>query len=530
MASIIYVKKQDDLAKVVEKVITSPEEEVILVIPKNSTLSKSYFNFEILKREAKIAKKKIFIDSLDEIVRNFSKQAQIKLIDQTFEEKKQEIADILPPQKREEKLKEKEEKKEKEFIKIKKEPRFEKIDEIWEPSIKRTPLKKEIIKAKSIKKKFSLIGGLLVIGTIFFIYLFWFKLPKTTIILYPKKTQKIIETSLACAPIEKIDFENKILPAKVVKFERFFEKVFKATGKKKIETYAKGKVRVYNAFSSEPQILVKNTRFLGEKSKKLFRLKKRIVIPGAKVIEGKIVPSFVEAEIVADKPGEEFNIGKDKFWLPAFKESHSPRYYKVWAETIQEIKGGESKEVSIVTEKDLENATSSVEKILTSLLETEFSEKTKDYLKPSKSYQIKIEYQNQLPKPGEIAEKFSIKAKAFLEGFVIEKKDLEEISKKILSESFNLEKWKIVSIKEDFSNPEFEKTSPLLRFEAKIKINLARKIDSQFLKEKIKGEKEENLKNFLSNLDEIEKAKITFWPFWIKKVPKNPQRIFIEIK
>ena len=107
MASIIYVKKQDDLAKVVEKVITSPEEEVILVIPKNSTLSKSYFNFEILKREAKIAKKKIFIDSLDEIVRNFSKQAQIKLIDQTFEEKKQEIADILPPQKKEEKVEKK---------------------------------------------------------------------------------------------------------------------------------------------------------------------------------------------------------------------------------------------------------------------------------------------------------------------------------------------------------------------------------------------------------------------------------------
>ena len=70
----------------------------------------------------------------------------------------------------------------------------------------------------------------------------------------------------------------------------------------------------------------------------------------------------------------------------------------------------------------------------------------------------------------------------------------------------------------------------MLRFEAKIKINLARKIDLQSLKEKIKGEKEENLKNFLSSLDEIEKAKITFWPFWIKKVPKNPQRIFIEIK
>ena len=529
MTSVIYVKKQDDLVKVVEKVITSPENEVILVIPKNSVLAKSYFNFEILKREAEIAKKKIFIDSLDQIIRNFSKQAQIELIDQTFEEKKQEIADILPPQKNEEEeiL---EEKKETESIRDKKEPRFEKIDEIWKPSVKRDSLKKEIIKSKSIKKKFYLVGSFAIIGIVSFVYLFWFKLPKTTIILYPKKTQKVIETSLACAPIEKIDFENKILPAKLVKFERVFEKSFKATGKKKIETFAKGKVKIYNAFSSAPQILVKNTRFLGEKSNKLFYLTKRVVVPGAKVIEGKIVPSSLEAEIIAKEPGPEFNIGSDKFWLPAFKERGSPRYYKVWAETTQEIKGGESKEVSIVTKKDIENATTSIEKTLTSLLETEFLEKTKNYLVPSKGYRIKIEYENQLPKPGETRNEFSIKAKAFLEGFVIEKKNLEEISKKILSESFNLEKWEVTSIKEDFSNPEFEEEHPMLRFEAKIKINLARKINTDLLKEKVKEEKKENLKKFLSSLDEIEKAKIIFWPFWIKKVPKNLERISIEIK
>ncbi|MCD6085455.1 hypothetical protein J7J41_00460 [bacterium] len=528
MASVIYVKKQDDLVKIVEKIITSPDDEVILVIPKNSVLAKSYFNFEILKRESEIAKKKIFIDSLDQIIRNFSKQAQIELIDQAFEEKKQEIADILPPQKKEEKILE--EKKETESIKNKKEPRFEKIDEIWKSSVKRDSLKKEIIKSKSVKKKFYFVSSFIIIGVVSFVYLFWFKFPKTTIILYPKKTQKIIEVSLACAPIEKIDFENKILPAKLVKFERVFEKSFKTTGKKKIETFAKGKVKIYNAFSSAPQILVKNTRFLGEKSNKLFYLTKRVVVPGAKVIEGKIVPSSLEAEIIAQKPGPEFNIGSDKFWLPAFKERGSPRYYKVWAETIQEIKGGESKEISIATEKDIENATTSIEKTLTSLLETEFLEKTKNYLVPSKGYRVKIEYENQLPKPGETMNEFSVKAKALLEGFIIEKKNLEEISKKILSESFNLEKWEITSIKEDFFNPEFEEKHPMLRFEAKIKINLARKIDTDLLKKKIREEKKENLKKLLSNLDEIEKAKIIFWPFWIKKVPKNLERIFIEIK
>ena len=526
MASVIYVKKQDDLARVVEKIITSSEKEVILVIPRDSFLSKSYFNFEILKREAKNAKKKIFIDSLDPIIRNFSRQAQIDLVDQEFEKETQKITDILPPLEEESKSFSKREKK----VEVSKEPRFEKIDEIWRPQSKKNSLKEEITKTRSLKKKFYLIGSLIIIGGVLFVYLFWFKFPKATIILYPKKTQKVIETFLACAPIEEIDFESKVLPAKQVKFERIFEKNFLASGKKKIETFAKGKVRVYNAFSSEPQILVKNTRFLGEKSNKLFRLKERIVIPGAKVIEGKIVPSFVEAEIVADKPGPDFNIGFDKFWLPAFKESGSPRYYKVWAESIEEIKGGQLKEVSVATKEDLFEATSSVEKILTSLLETEFLEKTKDYLKPPKSYRIKIEYENELPSPGEEIKEFKLKAKAILEGFVFEKKYLEEISKKLLSESFNLDKWEIAKIEEEFFEPEFEKEHPLLRFKAKIRFILARKIDVDFLKEKSKGMKKENLKEFLLNLEEIERAKVIFWPFWIKKVPKNEERIFIEIR
>ena len=520
MASIIYVKKQDDLAKVVEKIITASENEVILVIPKNSNLAKSYFNFEILKREAKLAKKELFIDSLDEIVRNFASQAKIKLIEHAFEEKEKRIIDILPPEK--EGLK-------KEPLFEKKEPRFEKIDEIWKVSKEKPSLKKEIELPKKSRRKIYLSLSLIFLGSFFLVYLFWFYLPKATIVLYPKKTQKIIETSIAFAPIEEIDFENKVLPAKLVKFERVFEENFKATGKKKIETYARGKIKVFNAYSSEPQILVKRTRFLGEKSKKLFYLTKRIVIPGAKVIEGKIVPSFVEAEIIAAEPGKEYNIGFDKFWLPAFKESGSPRYYKVWGEAIEEIKGGEIKEVSVIKEEDLNRATSTLKKILTASLETEFFEKTKDYLLPGKSYQIKIEYEN-LPKPGEEKENFTLKGKATLEGFVVKKDDFENFSKTLLSQSFNLEKWKIVSIKGEFSSPEFDPHHPLLRENAKISIILARKIDPSSLKEKVKGKEKEELEEFLSNFEPIEKAKVIFWPFWVKKVPKNFEKIFIEIK
>ena len=49
---VIYIKKQEDLASVVEKIILSLSDELILVIPRNSNLAERRLNFKILKREA----------------------------------------------------------------------------------------------------------------------------------------------------------------------------------------------------------------------------------------------------------------------------------------------------------------------------------------------------------------------------------------------------------------------------------------------------------------------------------------------
>ncbi len=536
MASVIYVKKQDDLASIVEKIINSPEKEIVLVVPKNSFLAKSYFNFEILKREVENVGKKIFIDTLDPIIKNFAHQVQIEVITET---QKEEILDILPPKKN---------KKTKEFLTQektfkdleplakenfkKKEDYFEKINKIWKKDSSRLSLKTEIIKDSKNKRKKSLIFLALIILGASLSYLFFFKLPKVTLIIYPKKIQKVVEARLGCAPIETIDFENQILPAKILTFERIFEKKFSASGKKLITTKASGKVKIYNAYSSQPQILVKNTRLLGIKSKKLFRLPKKVVIEGAKVIKGKIVPSYIITEIIADKPGEEFNIGRDKFFFPAFKESHSPRYSKVWAETIEEIKGGESKKVTFITKEDLYQATSSLEKNLKFLLETELKEKTKNnFLLPQKNFNLKIEYTTSLKNLlNSQKEDFVLKGKASLETFAISKKDFLKFIEFALKKEVDFEKWQIEDFKEEFSEVKKEVAHPLISFKAVIKVSLLRKIDPNFLKQKIRNYQEKDLRNFLANLKEIEKAQVIFWPFWVKKVPRNLKKIIIKIK
>jgi len=57
-AENIYVEINDSVSEVVEKIINSTNEAVILIIPENARISESILNFRLIKREADAANKK----------------------------------------------------------------------------------------------------------------------------------------------------------------------------------------------------------------------------------------------------------------------------------------------------------------------------------------------------------------------------------------------------------------------------------------------------------------------------------------
>ncbi len=77
------------------------------------------------------------------------------------------------------------------------------------------------------------------------------------------------------------------------------------------------------------------TRFLALDGK-IFRLTKGITVPGAKIVEGKIIPSSIEAAVIADQPGEAYNIGPvSRFSIPGLKGT--PKYEAFYAESKADI-------------------------------------------------------------------------------------------------------------------------------------------------------------------------------------------------
>jgi len=108
-----------------------------------------------------------------------------------------------------------------------------------------------------------------------------------------------------------------------------------------LSTKAQGKVTIYNEYSSQSQRLIAGTR-LANDSGLVYRLTSSVVVPGASTTTGKLVPGTLTTPVVADQPGQEYNLSRggavSDFRIVAYKGT--PRYDTMYAKLASDISGG----------------------------------------------------------------------------------------------------------------------------------------------------------------------------------------------
>lgn len=114
-----------------------------------------------------------------------------------------------------------------------------------------------------------------------------------------------------------------------------------ATDGPAVSTKAQGKVTLYNANPGTSQRLVAGTR-LSTDSGLVYRLSGSVVIPGATGSATAATPGTVAATVVADQPGQQYNIGKNEqtgdLKIVAYKGT--PKYTTIYARLSGDISGG----------------------------------------------------------------------------------------------------------------------------------------------------------------------------------------------
>jgi len=327
---------------------------------------------------------------------------------------------------------------------------------------------------------------------------------------------------------ENVDFLNKVIPGKVFEAEKTVLEEFPSSGKSKKEEKAKGTIRIYNAYSTSPQVLIATTRFVSADGK-LFRTPIQVTIAGGHYEKGKLVPGFTDIEVVADQPGPEYNIGPSTFSIPGF--AGTPRYTAFYGKSFDPMTGGIREETPIITQEDLDRAKKILEE--KALEESKTALKNKipaefDFLEEASKAEITETFS--LARPGAELEKFSYQVKAKSRALVFKSSDIENFANEfILSQIPQQKRIYRESLKVNYSlqATDFELGKITLSLSSETKIYSP--LDEVSLKKVLRGKSLAETQIFLENQPQITKAMVKFWPFWIKKVPENIEKIKIKL-
>ncbi len=300
----------------------------------------------------------------------------------------------------------------------------------------------------------------------------------------------------------------------------------KATGVKKISERAKGTIIIYNAFSSRPQLLVKNTRFETPDGK-IYRIGKSIKVPGAEIKNGKIVPSAVEAVVYADKPGEQYNIGLSDFTIPGFKGD--VRYEKFYARSKTAIKGGFEGIVSVITSDDIAKAKRETEeKIEKYLASAAAKQKPDGFLLYKKALITQISEEPGNPVAGDRMKTFEYSMRGKGTAILIREKDLVKklVGEKLKSgisgvDIINLNQmdFTLLSVSDDWEEA---------RFNLKGTGHFVWVVDKKSLLSDLKNFTGKNYDSVFSKYPMIEEASIVFKPSWWKMMPARSSNIYYK--
>lgn len=531
----IFVIKNEDIASVVEKVLAAGDVSLVLVIPKASSLLGSLANFHLLKREADSVGKKILIESVDEQILALAKASGFEALNPFLSGPRRPVSDIvsrdvMPSGMKSERVVDTEARPRfaSRFPKDASRARARAHADDGEATLAPAPREPKTVRRLRWGGRMALLFGVagvlvLAVGLAAMVWL-----PRAEITVIRKKHAWNFEGKLTADTRAA-----GVLPAdRVVPAQRFLEKrnarlSFPASGRKMVERKATGVVTIYNAYSSEPQSLVQTTRLLTPEGK-LFRLAKSIAVPGARVEEGKIIPSSIEAGVIADKPGADYNIGPvSRFTIPGFKGS--PKFQGFYAESKAPMAGGFVGEAALPTAEDLTKGREEIARTLRDALNGFLrGQLPNDFTVPEGGTRFNIVRETVFDEADEQG-KFSIFAEAEMNLLAFRETDARTLAL-VLARSELGEEMEPVEFTLSFGTISANFDAGRLELPLTYRGTFAEYLDPGLFRSQAAGKSEADLRTLVAALPGFESAKISFWPFWVTHVPSNVKRINVHIE
>lgn len=529
----IFVEKNEIIAEVIERILETSDPEITLVIPKRSQLNESGSNFSLLAREAKALAKHIVIESVDEETLSFARAHKLEAIHPLFSEGERAISDILPRESG---------KKKTVGVRLKvyaeevpERPVQSPSEDVSDQGMEGSELEVEDAGYENAPTRRKVRPGIFIavfavlvaVGASVWVVGAYFGKAEATI-RFKQTPWEYRGTFTAGATVSKTNSERNLIPAQLFEDTKNWPSTesFPATGRSNVSEKARGKITIYNAYSSAPQTLVKTTRFETPDGK-IFRLESQVIVPGAKITDGKIEPASIKATVIADKAGSEFNLDPvPKLTIPGLKGS--PKFTGFYGSFEEGTAGGAIGDRPVPTEDDIAKAKAKVSEILLGAFKATFLGTIPQDMKVidgATSFEItKLTVNRTADADGN----FSVIASASFKAMAFRESDILSVLESHVQDSYPGLSLKSQSL--EYANAKVDFAKKELTFSLSVPAVLTPPLVAEVFAGEIAGKTSQEARSIIQKLPELGDAKLSLWPAWLNRLPEDKRRIMITVE
>lgn len=378
-------------------------------------------------------------------------------------------------------------------------------------------------KGKKKFKKILAILGIIFLITLFisggvFAYSYW-SLSKVDItVTFNQSEGSINETITVSTSAKDIDGNNLIIPGYEVSIEESSSGDGTPTGKKQTGEFARGVIDIRNK-STESAVNLSAGQVLVDISTNLqYELTENVAIP---------VDQYQrDVPIKAKEFGEKYNIKDPRsrtFKFGGFTTEQLIGYGH------RDIAGGTTEDIVIVTADDVQKARTTLETAIKGTLNTNLQKelgKGEKLLEGSERYE-EVSFTQSVP-TGEEAESFSIDLRMKVTATKLRESDIKSLAEFIIKKSKGATTEAEVEIG-DFSIKNIKVNGSKVSFDLYAQGEVNESLKFEELKSNIAGKSLSEAKEYLENLEQIDKVTIVYQPSFIpeswRKIPNDLNRI-----
>jgi len=322
------------------------------------------------------------------------------------------------------------------------------------------------------------------------------------------------------------DAENQLLFS-VIKLSGDKGVEVPASGEERVSRKAQGTIIVYNNSGTNSQRLIKTTRFETPDGK-IYRVESDIIVPGQKRVGGDLVPGSLEITVVADEPGESYNIPPTDFTLPGLKGDS--KYTTIYARSKGAMTGGFVGIEKKVSSADLSKAKTTLEASLKEELLTQArAQLPEDFILFPNLTSIIYE---DLPQSNQAGSQATVNERGNFYGVMFKKKDLVNYlaqKKLVASADTPVDISDLSSLELSFVG---QPLGDLLKAEQiSFQIDGSTTVvfitDEEALRSDLAGTKKSDQDAVLSEYPSIMSARAILRPFWKNSFPTDASKIKI---